>query len=526
MKNILDNLFLATADKLPNNVAIKHKGCEFSYAQVASAIRGVAGGLNSIGLERDDRVAVYLSNTPEAVISYLAAVHAGGVFVPVNPLLKTTQVGHILTDCDARILVTTKERYHQLKDTLKECLGLQSVILVNCGIDQLPGGQGQSLCSWQQLLGSSSELPFSPHTDTDMAAIFYTSGSTGKPKGVVLSHQNMVAGAESVSSYLQNNSKDRLLVLLPFSFDYGFSQLSTAFLKGATVVLMDYLLPRDVVRMIVKEQITGLAGVPSLWNRLAQLEWPPEAAESLRYMTNSGGAMPSATLNSLCAALPKSEFFLMYGLTEAFRSTYLPSEEISSRPGSIGKAIPNVEVMVVRKDGSCCAVDEPGELVHRGPLVAMGYWNDPVKTAERFKPAPGQDSSLTTPEIAVWSGDMVKKDEDGYLYFMGRNDDMIKTSGYRVSPTEVEEEIYASELVGEVVCLGLPHPDLGQAILVIASPRLSGIVDGELIIKHCKTVLPNFMVPLRVEWCDDMPRNPNGKIDRPQLRLQYQDVFS
>ncbi len=526
MINTLDNLFLATADKYPDNIAIKYKSCELSYAQVASAIREVAGGLNSMRLEGDDRVAIYLSNRPEAVISHFATTLAGGVFVPVNPLLKTAQVKHILIDCTVRILVTTKERYYQLTGALKGCLDLQAVVLVNCKIDQLPDEQGQSLFTWQQLLDSKNNRSFSLRTVADMAAIFYTSGSTGKPKGVVLSHKNMVTGAESVSGYLQNTAEDRVLALLPFSFDYGFNQLSTAFLKGAAVILMDYLLPRDVVKMVVKEQITGLAGVPSLWNKLAQLEWPPEAAESLRYMTNSGGAMPSATLNSLSTALPESKFFLMYGLTEAFRSTYLPPEEIQKRPSSIGKAIPNAEVMVVRKGGGLCAVDEPGELVHRGPLVAMGYWNDPEKTAERFKPVPGQDSSLTTPEIAVWSGDMVKKDEDGYLYFVGRNDDMIKTSGYRVSPTEVEEEIYASELVGEVVCLGLPHSDLGQAILAIASPRLSGAVDGERVIMHCKTALPNFMVPLRVEWCDDMPRNPNGKIDRQQLRLQYQNVFS
>ncbi|NIA27493.1 MAG: AMP-binding protein, partial [Desulfobulbaceae bacterium] len=252
----------------------------------------------------------------------------------------------------------------------------------------------------------------------------------------------------------------------------------------------------------------------------------PKAVKSLRYMTNSGGAMPRTTLNHLCAALPKSQFYLMYGLTEAFRSTYLPPDEMDKRPGSIGKAIPNVEVMVVREDGSRCAAGETGELVHRGSLVAMGYWNDAAITAERFKPLPGQNSALTTPEIAVWSGDSVKMDEDGYLYFVGRKDDMIKTSGYRVSPTEVEEQVYATQWVCDAVCLGLPHPTLGEAILVVATPGQSGKVDTEEITNHCKMALPTFMVPHAVVWCDELPRNPNGKIDRKWLSAEYQEIFS
>ncbi len=243
-------------------------------------------------------------------------------------------------------------------------------------------------------------------------------------------------------------------------------------------------------------------------------------------MTNSGGAMPKTTLAKLRTALPKSKFFLMYGLTEAFRSTYLPPEEIDRRPDSMGKAIPNAEIMVVREDGSPCAPGEPGELVHRGALVAMGYWNDPDKTAERFKPLPGQNPALTLTEIAVWSGDTVKMDDAGYLYFVARRDDMIKTSGYRVSPTEVEEVVYASQLVGEVVALGIPHPTLGQAIVLVATPNTEGELSTEQILSHCKQQLPNFMAPQAIERRDSLPRNPNGKIDRKLLSSDYQNLFS
>ncbi len=303
-----------------------------------------------------------------------------------------------------------------------------------------------------------------------MAAILYTSGSTGRPKGVVLSHRNMVAGAVSVAQYLENRPEDRILSALPLSFDAGFSQLTTAFHAGASVTLLNYLMPRDILNAVERDRITGLTAVPPLWIQLAQLTWPQAARDSLRYIANTGGRMPKATLDLLRAALPRTLPYLMYGLTESFRSTYLPPSEVDRRPDSIGKAIPNAEVMVVREDGTPCGPGEPGELVHRGALVSLGYWNDPEKTAERFKPAPGQPAGLTMPEMAVWSGDTVQRDEEGFLYFIGRRDEMIKTSGYRVSPTEVEEVVYATRLAGEVAALGIPHPVLGEAIVARRNP--------------------------------------------------------
>jgi acyl-CoA ligase (AMP-forming) (exosortase A-associated) len=332
----------------------------------------------------------------------------------------------------------------------------------------------------------------------------------------------MVAGATSVASYLEMVPGDRILAVLPLSFDYGLSQLTCAFYVGASVVLMNYLFPKDIVKAVLDEGITGLAAVPPLWNQLARLPWPQRC--SLRYLTNSGGAMPRATVDALRGVLPEAQLFLMYGLTEAFRSTYLPSSEIARRPGSMGRAIPNAEVMVVRPDGTRCAPHEPGELVHRGALVSLGYWNDPVKTAERFRPAPDQDPALPLTEMAVWSGDTVYADEDGYLYFVGRGDDLIKASGYRISPTEIEEVVHASGLVEEAVAFGVAHPELGQAIVLLAVAGAD--LTPQALLKACQQQLPAYMVPAHVALrAEQFPRNPNGKIDRKLLQAPFLTFF-
>jgi len=267
-----------------------------------------------------------------------------------------------------------------------------------------------------------------------------------------------------------------------------------------------------------------LAAVPPLWIQLAHLRWPKSV--TLRYITNSGGAMPRATLELLRSSLPETAIYLMYGLTEAFRSTFLAPEQVGVRPDSIGKAIPNAEVLVVREDGSLCAAVEPGELVHRGVHVSMGYWNDHEKTAERFKPVPSRQSGITIPELAVWSGDTVRMDEEGFLYFIGRRDEMIKTSGYRVSPMEVEEVIYATELVAEAAAIGVAHPVLGQAIVLVVTSRTGESLDEEALLAACKRHLPAFMLPSRIEFKQgNLPRNPNGKIDRKLIAQELQSAF-
>lgn len=534
MSELLYDLILQSARQWPNKESIVHKKNSLSYEALADNLHAVAQGLLNLGLSANERVAVYLPKQLETVTSLFGTSLAGGVFVPVNPLLKPEQVEYILQDCNVRILVTSADRARLLGDSLANCHDLNHVIIVGKTPKGLPEITGVEVLSWDELVSQSSSHHPPARIEADLAAILYTSGSTGRPKGVMLSHKNMVTGARSVAQYLENTSDDRLLAVLPFSFDYGLSQLTTAFSVGASTVLMDYLLPRDVIRAVAKQGITGLAAVPPLWAQIAHLPWPEEAQASLRYITNSGGAMPRTTLNALQTALPNTQPVLMYGLTEAFRSTYLPPEELDRRPDSMGKAIPHAEVMVVRKDGSPCSPGEPGELVHRGPLVAMGYWNDPERTAELFRPAPGHEASNPQPEIAVWSGDTVQTDEDGFLYFLGRKDDMIKTSGYRVSPSEVEEVIYATGLVGHAAALGIPHPTLGQAIVVVVTPPTHSdqksdytneCVDTDAIIMECKKHLPAFMVPANVVVQDNLPRNPNGKIDRKQLASELQNLF-
>ncbi len=521
MAHLLHELIFQSADRFTDKEALVYNSNRISFAALAGNVQSSAAAMLALGLDRSERVAVYLEKRPETVSALFGAAAAGGAFVPVNPLLKPEQVAYILRDCNVRILVTSAGRLKLLADVLPQCHDLHSIIVTGPA-EGLPLLPGLNILSWEDTVG---EAGISPHSriDGDMAGILYTSGSTGKPKGVVLSHRNLVAGANSVARYLKNDSDDRILSVLPLSFDYGLSQLTTAFQVGATAVLMNYLLPRDIVNIVEQEKITGLAAVPPLWIQLAQLKWPDET--SLRYITNSGGAMPRATLDRLRGSLPDTAVFLMYGLTEAFRSTFLPPNEVERRPDSIGKAIPNAEVLVVREDGTRCAVGEPGELVHRGALVSLGYWNDHEKTAERFKPLPSS-SGLPIPELAVWSGDTVRMDEEGFLYFIGRRDEMIKTSGYRVSPLEVEEVVYGTGLVGEAAAIGVSHPMLGQAIVLVVTPRDASPLDTDSLLAACKLHLPAYMVPSRIECrTGSLPRNPNGKIDRKLLAQAWQDTF-
>ncbi|WP_425254677.1 acyl-CoA ligase (AMP-forming), exosortase A system-associated [Janthinobacterium sp. NFX145] len=525
MATLIHDLIFETAQRSPHAPALSWQGAELSYAALAQSVREAAATLLTLGLQRGARVAVYLEKRPENVSAMFGAAAAGGVFVPVNPLLKPEQVAYILADCNVDILVTSRERLAQLGPALAACPDLRTVLLTGEGEAQSSLGKIR-LLPWNAVpvAGVPSAQPHGA-IDIDMAAILYTSGSTGRPKGVVLSHRNMLAGALSVSGYLRNTPEDRILCVLPLSFDYGLSQLTTAFASGACAVLMNYLLLRDIVEAVEQEAITGLAAVPPLWVQLSQLSWP--LSTPLRYITNSGGVMQRSTLDRLRQSLPRTQVYLMYGLTEAFRSTYLAPEQLERRPDSIGQAIPNAEVLVLRPDGSVCDADEPGELVHRGALVALGYWNDAARTAERFKPLPPQASGLVLPELAVWSGDTVRRDADGYLYFVGRSDDMIKTSGYRVSPAEIEEVAYASGLVGEAAALGLPHAVLGQAIALLVTPAPGVELQRDSVLAACRARLPSYMVPLWVEIRDGvLPRNPNGKIDRPLLARELARAYA
>ena len=523
---LLHELVRTASSRTPMAPALSFGSSTMTYGQLDAEIQHFASGLVALGLSRVERVGIYLEKRIETVISSFGAAAAGGVFVPMNPLLKAEQVAYIARDCDVRVLVTSPERLSLIAPALAQCPALRHVVVTGAPANPISLLSGVQLTVWTDLPNS---LACAVHRviDSDIAAILYTSGSTGKPKGVVLSHRNMVAGAKSVAAYLKNDAQDTLLAALPLSFDAGFSQLTTAFHVGARVVLLNYLMPRDVLKAMVRERVTGLTAVPPLYIQLSQLEWPVEIDQHLRYFANTGGRMPRDTLNLLRSKVPSAKPFLMYGLTEAFRSTYLPPEEVDRRPDSIGKAIPNAEILVLREDGSECSNNEPGELVHRGPLVGLGYWNDAEKTAERYRPLPagvgGRESGLQLPEFAVYSGDTVRRDAEGFLFFIGRRDEMIKTSGYRVSPTEVEELLYATQQVGECVAFGIEDAMLGQVIRVIATPPAgTAALDIAALLANCRTRMPGFMVPAGIEEAaGPLPRNPNGKIDRKLLATSW-----
>ncbi len=515
-----------SAERSPEATALTHGGTSTSYEALHQQCVGFAAGLIAMAVQRGQRVAVYLEKRLETVVASFGTTQAGAVFVPLNPMLKPEQVAHILRDCQVKVLVTSQERLAALLPILVGCPELQQLVLTDGVSSGASISTSLPVTAWQEVIAA---LPRAGHRviDSDVAAILYTSGSTGRPKGVVLSHRNMVTGAKSVASYLENRPSDTLLAALPLSFDAGFSQLTTGFHSGARVVLLNYLLPRDVLKAMDNERVTGLTAVPPLYMQLCALEWPSNIQDNLRYFANTGGRMPGETLKALRQRVPKAQPFLMYGLTEAFRSTYLPPAEVDRRPDSIGKAIPNAEILVLREDGTECAADEPGELVHRGALVGLGYWGDAEKTAERYKLLPpgvgGREAGLQLPEYAVFSGDTVRRDAEGFLYFVGRRDEMIKSSGYRVSPTEVEEVLYATQLVGECAAFGTEHATLGQSIQVVATaPDGSADVDVAAVLAACRQRMPAYMVPAHVQGMTaPLPRNPNGKIDRKLLSANW-----
>ncbi len=507
---LLHELVAAAAARTPKAEALVAGGRRCRYEALADEVALWAGRLATAGVAPGDRVVVWLEKRVETVAALFATSALGGIAVPANPVLKAPQIAHLTADCAPRVLVTSSTRMAALGEEGFAPPADTAVLLV----DDLPAVEGERVSSlWEGV-------------ETAPAMIFYTSGSTGRAKGVVVSHRNLLAGADAVASYLENQAQDRLLGVLPLSFDYGFSQLTTAFLVGACAVLMDFLLPRDVLRQLVTERITGLAGVPSLWAQLARLDWP-ESARRLRYITNSGGRMPRAVLERLRALLPQTQIHLMYGLTEAFRSTTLPPEEIERRPESIGRAIPNAEIAVVDEEGRPVPPGEVGELIHRGPTVALGYWNDPERTAERFRPWPLATAFPESAERCVFSGDLVLADVDGYLTFVGRRDAMIKSGGYRISPEEVEEAAYTVPGVTLAAAFGMPDELLGEVVVLLidtAEERDEGkrkaLVDRVRQAAHHH--LPAYMQPRVIAHAPfPLPRSPNGKIDRLGARARW-----
>jgi acyl-CoA ligase (AMP-forming) (exosortase A-associated) len=517
MDFLIWHLLRESTRRLPEKEALVHGEERLCYKEVLGRVNGLAAGLRSAGLSRGDRVGIYLDASIPQAISIFGISRAEGVYVPINALLHPDQVMHIARDCEMRGLITTPAKLASLSEMLLQIPSLQFLVVVGAGeaVTQLPLHHYDDFCARPKPIDWREAS-----MEKDLAAILYTSGSTGKPKGVMLSHANVVAGSRIVSTYLGITDSERILAVLPFSFDAGMNQLMTAFEKGGTCVLTNFVFAREIVQVLLREKITGLAGVPTLWSLLAQPNstLAKQPLPFLRYITNTGGAMPQAVLKVLRQALSSTKIFLMYGLTEAFRSTYLPPEELDRRPTSMGKAIPDTEILVLNDQGKLCKPGEPGELVHRGPTVSLGYWNRPEDTARALRPNPLLPPELGDCERVCYSGDLVKMDEEGFLYFIGRRDTMIKSSGFRISPTEIEEVLFQSGKLRGAAVIGIPDETLGQTIKAFVVPRDGNPFDMETLLAYCAEKMPRYMVPKAIEALSELPKTSSGKVDYPALR--------
>jgi acyl-CoA ligase (AMP-forming) (exosortase A-associated) len=479
----------------PAAPAFTASGEALDFAGLEELVGRTASTLLTYGLEKGDRVASWMGKTMLACVLPLACARAGLVHVPINPVLKHAQAAHILADSGAKLLIGNRAR-----------------------LTTLEGGDRADarLVTLEEWRAGEDAMARSSADPDALVALLYTSGSTGKPKGVMLSHANLWLGAVSVAHYLKLAPSDRTLAVLPLAFDYGQNQLLSTWAAGGHAIAFDYLLPRDVVRAVGRHDVTVLAGVAPLWLQLADADWSAGEGTSLRTLTNSGGHLPLPVVRKLRALFPKARLHLMFGLTEAFRSTSLDPALVDKHPDSVGTAIPFAEIMVVSADGSEAAPGEEGELVHAGPLVAKGYWRDPERTAERFRSAAAFSRYGGT---AVWSGDRVVRGQDGLIRFRGRDDAMIKVSGNRLSPTEIEEAAISSGAVREAMAIGVPDEKLGQAVLLVAIPK------GEDAESRLRTYfareLPAYMQPREIVWRDALPLSPNGKVDRAALVREF-----
>ncbi len=522
MDYLVHHMLRASAELFPEKEAIVHGEQRLSYESAWQQTSRLALGLQGAGVERSDRVGIFLDPSVELALAIFAIPQAGGAFIPIHHSLFPEQVKHIASDSGMKGLITDSAKLVKLQEILPDLDNLEFIVLIDDPTEEHQPLPVYSFAEWSSQI--SEDMCVDVAMEKDLAAILYTSGSTGRPKGVMLSHANVLAGASIVSEYLDITYRDRILAALPFSFDAGLNQLTTAIQQGGTIVLVNFVFGRTIVDHLVKEEITGLAGVPPLWSLLVQpssgLHKQPLA--NLRYITNTGGAMPQEALASLRSVLPRTDVFLMYGLTEAFRSTYLPPAELDRRPTSMGKAIPNTEILVVNEDGELCAPGEIGELVHHGPTVSLGYWGRPDLTDQVLKPHPCPPPGLPSGERVCYSGDLVRMDDDGFLYFVGRRDNQIKSSGFRVSPTEVEEALRASGWLQDAAVIGIPDSVLGQKIVAYITAAEGSEVEPQALIDFCATRLPRHMLPKEVEVIDSLPKTASGKIDYPGLRRRYE----
>ena len=520
----LHDLLYNSLERDPHKPAVVDGDAEYSYEELERESGSLAAALVEAGVARGDRVGVLVEKSWEAIVSMLAASRVGAAYVNVNPLFKAPQVEYLAQDCDIRVMIGDTPKLDELAPKMVETAFYRG--------EKPQGAAANTYTDVGEALRGDGLTEDRHVSEVDLGTILYTSGSTGMPKGVATSQRNVVVGAQIVSHYLENVPEDRVLSALPLNFDAGMSQFTTSLRAGATLYLLRSRLPGDLLKALRRHEITGVTGVPPLWSLLIRgaksLQENP--LTHLRYLANTGGRIPQANLDELRRLLEPAgtKIYLMYGLTEAFRSTYLDPQEIhrsSPEQGNcIGKAIPNTEIMVIDKEGNEAAPGEPGELVHRGPTVAMGYWGNEEATEKAYRPNPLAPPELLDVERVVYSGDTVTRDEEGYLYFLGREDAMIKNQGYRLSPEEVENLLIASGLVNEACAFGVENPAVGHDVIAVISLRDGG-GDGALdsIREYAINNGPPYMIPKEILVWDELPKTGSGKIDRKGISSAYTD---
>jgi long-chain acyl-CoA synthetase len=503
-----------TADRLPNKAALVCDGQRLTYSMAEAQANRLANALKDRGLQRGDRVALYLPNCTAMAIGIFAVLKAGGVFVPINHTTKYDKCAYILNNCTAKALIASGLQVALTQQLAQSVSSLETVILVS------PIGKAEDIPDWNNALYYDTIQADYPDDrlaaigiDLDLACLIYTSGSTGEPKGVMSAHSNVVFAASSIIRYLGNTESDIVIGLSPLSFDYGLYQLLMVFKFGGTLILeKGFTFPAAILQRMEEERVTGFPGVPTMYSVLLQRDLSPYNLASLRYLTNTAASLPPSHIAEIRAKFPWATLFSMYGLTETKRTLYLPPDQLDKRPGSVGIAIPGTEVWVEDESGQRLETGKVGELVVRGRHVMRGYWNDSEKTAVRFRsgPVPG--------EQVCYTGDLFRMDEEGYFYFLARKDDVIKSRGEKVSPKEVENALYALEGVREAAVIGIPDPVFGQTIKAFIA------VDRELtekdILRHCRAHLEDFMVPQSIELCKALPKTPTGKIKKTDLQVK------
>jgi amino acid adenylation domain-containing protein len=488
-----------------------------SFGEVDRLSDRLAAALVARGIARGERVVVFMENSWEAVVAIFAILKAGAVFSPVNPSTKVDKLAFILNNCRAAGIVTQARLAGTAARAVAEADSVRLVVL--SGGDEAPPVMG--CLRFEDAIASAklAPAPAPAGIELDLAMLVYTSGSTGFPKGVMMTHQNVVAAATSITTYLENREDDIILGVLPMSFDYGLYQVLMAMKVGATLVIeKSFAFPQAILNRMAEEKVTGLPLVPTMAAMLLQMrDLAPGRLPHLRYVTNTAAALPPAHIARLQELFPSARLFSMYGLTECKRCTYLPPEELAKRPGSVGIAIPGTEAYVVDEEGRRVGPGVVGELVIRGPHVMKGYWENPEATDKVLRPGPYPW------EKVLYTGDAFRADEEGFLYFIGRKDDIIKTRGEKVAPKEVENVLYALAGIAEAVVVGVPDPILGHAIKAVVAAPGARLTEQD-IIRHCARHLEDFMVPKMVEFRDALPKTESGKISRRLVEAEIMEA--